>query len=294
MRSLRPSQWYKNFIIFLALIFSHNLMNPMAWMDSITAFVIFCMLSGSLYLMNDIMDAEDDKKHPVKCKRPIASGELKKSHAFFIFIVLLSGSLYISSIVNYAFLLISVLYFVLLFAYNLKLKYIVLVDVLTISAGFVLRAIAGAVALTVSISPWLIICTFLLALFLAFGKRRHELVLLGDDAKNHRKILDEYTVPLLEQMTLIVTSALIVSYLLYTFFASTHYMMVTIPFLVYGLFRYLLLVHSQDFGGEPEMLFKDKGMLFSISIWAILVAVVLYFVPDGSTNLIYILNNVGI
>jgi len=166
------------------------------------------------------------------------------------------------------------------------LKHIILVDVLTISTNFVIRAIAGCLAISVLISPWLIICAFLLALFLALGKRRHELVLLGDEAKTHRKILEEYSTEMLEQMISITSGALIISYSLYTFLADNNYMMFTIPFAVYGLFRYLFLVHARNFGGETEMIFKDKGMLLSMVLWAVLVVLILYGVPDAVVRVV--------
>ncbi len=172
------------------------------------------------------------------------------------------------------------LFFLFHIAYTLFLKHIILVDVLTISTNFVIRAIAGCVAIGVLISPWLIICAFLLALFLALGKRRHELVLLGEEAKSHRKILEEYSTEMLDQMISITSGALIISYSLYTFLADNYYMMLTIPFAVYGLFRYLFLVHARNFGGEVEMIFWDKAMAVCLGLWVVLVILILYGVPD--------------
>nr|QNO53736.1 hypothetical protein ONPGGGGH_00035 [Methanosarcinales archaeon ANME-1 ERB6] len=183
-------------------------------------------------------------------------------------------------VINKSFFVISISYLLLILLYSLVLKYIIIVDLLVISVGFVIRAIAGCLAISVLTSPWLIICAFLLALFLALGKRRHELILLGEEAKTHRKILDDYSTEMLDQMITTTTGALIVSYSLYTFFVDNIYMMLTIPFAVYGLFRYLFLVHAKNFGGETEMIFKDKGMLLSMVLWAVLVVLILYGVPD--------------
>jgi len=183
-------------------------------------------------------------------------------------------------VINKSFFVISIAYLLLILLYSLVLKYIIIVDLLVISVGFVIRAIAGCLAVNVFISPWLIICAFLLALFLALGKRRHELVLLGEEAKGHRKILEEYSTEMLDQMIGITSGALIISYSLYTFLADNNYMMLTIPFAIYGLFRYLFLVHAKNFGGETEMIFRDKGMLLSMVLWAVLVVGMLYGIPD--------------
>lgn len=274
--SMRPRQWYKNLVIFIGIVFSLNLLNFNLWIDAISAFAIFCALSGSIYVINDILDVEKDKNHPKKLRRPIASGKLNINYAIFSVIILVAVSFSISYLINLLFLVTALTFFILLLVYSLFLKHLIIVDILVISTGFVLRAIAGCLAVGVLVSPWLIICAFLLALFLGIGKRRHELVLLGDNAANHRKILDGYSTEMLDQMTNITTSALIMSYSLYTFFTGKIFIMLTIPFAFYGLFRYIYLVHAENFGGEPEMLFKDKGMLLSITLWILLVVLVLY------------------
>ena len=274
--SMRPRQWYKNLVIFIGIVFSLNLLNFNLWIDAIGAFAIFCALSGSIYVINDILDVEKDKNHPKKRRRPIASGKLNINYAIFSVILLVAISFSISYLINLLFLVTALTFFILLLVYSLFLKHLIIVDILVISTGFVLRAIAGCLAVGVLVSPWLIICAFLLALFLGIGKRRHELVLLGDNAANHRKILDGYSTEMLDQMTNITTSALIMSYSLYTFFTGKIFIMLTIPFAFYGLFRYIYLVHAENFGGEPEMLFKDKGMLLSITLWILLVVLVLY------------------
>lgn len=274
--SMRPKQWYKNLVIFIGIIFSINLLNLNLWIDVIAAFTIFCILSGSIYILNDILDLEKDKSHPKKKKRPLASGRLKVSHALTCAIILICIALSGAYLLNLQFFIISVAFFILMLIYSFFLKEIIIVDIMVISIGFVLRAMAGALAIGVYVSPWLIICAFLLALFLALGKRRHELVLLKENASNHRKILGEYSTEMLDQMINITTSALIMSYSLYTFFSGNIYIMITIPFAFYGLFRYIFLVHAKNMGGEPEMLFKDKGMVISIVLWVIVVVCVLY------------------
>ena len=274
--SMRPKQWYKNLVLFIAIVFSHNLFDFSLWFNVISAFIIFCMLSGGDYVINDILDIERDKKHPTKRKRPIASGRLKKSHAILfaslLIIIALSGSYLINSL----FFIVSIMFFSLHNAYTLFLKHIIIVDVLIISTNFVIRTIAGCLAINLFASSWLIVCAFLLALFLALGKRRHELVLLGEEAKGHRKILQDYSTEMLDQMIGITSGALIISYSLYTFLTNNNYMMLTIPFVVYGLFRYLFLVHAKNFGGETELIFKDKGMLVCMVLWAVSVVLILY------------------
>ena len=274
--TMRPKQWYKNLVIFVGIIFSLNLLNFRMWLDVISAFAIFCMLSGSEYIINDIIDVEKDRKHPKKCKRPIASGKLKVSHALLFAIILIivaGGGAYL---INTQFLVVSITYFLLILSYSLFLKHLIIVDILVISIGFVIRAIAGCLAINVFISPWLVICAFLLALFLALGKRRHELILLAENAKEHRRILEGYSVEMLDQMISITTGALIISYSLYTFLTDNICMMFTIPLVIYGLFRYLFLVHSKNIGEEPEMLFKDKGMVICMVLWVVLVVLILY------------------
>ena len=280
IKTIRPKQWYKNILIFVGIVFSLNILNFQMWLGVILAFVLFCMLSGSEYIINDILDIKKDRKHPTKCKRPIASGELKKSHAFLFASLLIICAMWGSYLINTQFLIISLTYFFLILSYSLFLKHLIIVDLLVISVGFVIRAVAGCFAIGVLISPWLIVCAFLLALFLALGKRRHELMLLGDEAKNHRKILEDYSIEMLDQMNSIATGALLISYSMYTFLADNTYMMLTIPFVVYGLFRYLFLVHARNFGGEVELLFTDRGMLICMISWVVVVILILYGIPN--------------
>ncbi len=280
IETMRPQQWYKNLIIFAGMVFSSNLLNFQMWPVVISAFFIFCMLSGSIYIINDIVDAEEDRKHPKKSNRPIASGRLKTSHALLFAVILILVAGVGAYLINLQFFAVSATYFLLTLSYSLFLKHIIIVDLLVISIGFVIRAIAGCLAIEVLISPWLILCAFLLALFLALGKRRHELVLLGENAKEHRRILEEYSIEMLDQLISIATGALIISYSLYTFLADNMYMMLTIPLVIYSLFRYLFLVHANNFSGETEVIFKDKGMVLSMILWAVLVVSILYGVPD--------------
>lgn len=276
IKSMRPKQWYKNLVLFIGILFSSNILNLNLLVDSVVAFFVFCLLSGSIYLINDILDIEKDKNHPKKRNRPIPSGTLKVSHTIFFIVLFLTISFMVAYWINQYFFAISLFFIILLFSYSLWLKNIIIVDILVISSGFVIRAVAGALAISVFVSPWLIICAFLLALFLALGKRRHELTLLGDEAKNHRKILEGYSTQMLDQMITITTSSLIMSYSLYTFFVGNLYMMITIPFAFYGLFKYLFLVHSKNLGGEPELIFKDKGMILSMIFWVMIVFIVVY------------------
>ncbi|MFC1937213.1 UbiA prenyltransferase family protein [Chloroflexota bacterium] len=281
LKAMRPYQWYKNALIFIGIVFSLNLFNFSLWLSVIAAFLIFCALSGSEYIINDVIDVNKDRRHPAKSKRPIASGRLRISHAVSFALLMTGVALYGAYLINLYFFGISVLFFISTLAYSLWLKRIILVDALMISINFVIRAVAGSLAINVAISPWIILCGLLLALFLIFGKRRHEIILLGEDAKNHRGILASYNIEMLEHMTSIVAGALIISYSLYTFLAENLLMMTTIPVVIYGIFRYLLLVHSKDIGGEPEVIFKDRGMVISIIIWIILSLVILYIVPGN-------------
>lgn len=277
---MRPKQWYKNLVIFVGIVFSLNLMDMEMWFNIIPAFIIFCMISGSEYIINDVLDVEKDKRHPKKCKRPIACGELKASYAMLFAIVLIITAGWSAYLINMPFLVISIAYFLLILSYSIFLKHLIIVDILVISVGFVIRAVAGCLAINVFISPWLIICAFLLALFLALGKRRHELVLLGDGAKTHRKNLEHYSTEILDQMIGITSGALIISYSLYTFLADNIYMMLTVPFAIYGLFRYLFMAYTTDIGGAPEDMFKDRGIIICMVLWSVLIILILYGVPE--------------
>jgi 4-hydroxybenzoate polyprenyltransferase len=259
--SLRPSQWTKNLLIFGGLMFGQRLMDLRSVLQASAAFVIFCLLSGVVYLVNDIADRDADRRHPVKRSRPIASGALPLSVAAWAAAVLAGVALTAAFWLRPLFGVLALSYLLLLGAYSGPLKHVVIIDVLTIAIGFVLRAAAGAVAIDVAISHWLYVLTILLALFLALSKRRHELVLLADGATGHRRILEEYSPYLLDQMIAVVTASTIVAYAFYTVSPETiqkfgtDYLGLTLPFPLYGIFRYLYLVHQKEGGGSPsEML----------------------------------------
>jgi len=275
-RSMRPEQWYKNLVLFVGIVFSLNLFNAESWLKAVSAFMIFCMLSGSQYLLNDVMDVERDKNHPAKRKRPIASGSLKVGHGVAFAMAMIVLSLAWASSIGLSFLASSIAYAVLILSYTLFLKHMVIVDVLAISTGFVIRAIAGCLAVGVLISPWLIVSTFLLALFLALGKRRHEKLLLKEDAASYRGVLKDYSEKLLDQMIGIITASLLVSYSIYTFSTERDMMMLTIPLVIYGLFRNMFFIYNDTMDDRPEVLFKDKGMLVDMTLWVIMVVLILY------------------
>lgn len=280
---MRPRQWSKNLILFAALIFSQSLFQLTMLRDNIIAFIIFCFLSGSVYILNDLIDLEQDRNHPKKSKRPLASGKLKPSTAIISGIILVTLSLISAFCLNTNFAWIALSYFILQIAYSTLLKHIVILDVLTVSAGFVLRAIAGGEVIEVPISSWLLICTILLALFLALGKRRHELILLEENAVNHRKILYEYSPGLLDQMISVATASTVIGYALYTMSAETvkkfqtDNLKYTIPFVLYGIFRYLYLIHQRQEGGSPEkILLNDKPLIINIILYLFTIWLFIY------------------
>lgn len=284
--SMRPKQWTKNLFIFATLLFSKNLFNLSLLLTTILAFVIFCLLSGGVYLINDIVDLERDKNHPRKTKRPLAAGQLGISSSIIAAVLLILISLTVSFLINLYFGLVALSYFLLMTAYTLVLKEIVIIDVLTISFGFVLRVVAGALIIAVEVSPWLLICTILLALFLALAKRRHELILLEDAASVHRRILREYTSKLLDEMMAVVTASTLMAYILYTISSRTieelhtKNLIFTTPFVIYGIFRYLYLIHQKGLGGNPEdILLKDKPLIVNIFLWILTVIIILYLAP---------------
>ena len=283
IRSLRPSQWTKNLIVFGPLIFARRLHEPSAVLLSFAAFATFCALSGVVYLVNDIMDREADRQHPLKRNRPIASGDLPVSLAAATAVILGASALLFAFSVRFEFGLVAAAYLALLALYSGPLKHVVIIDVLTIAIGFVLRAVAGAVVIGVEISHWLLIVTILGALFLAMSKRRHELVLLGDAATNHRPILQEYSPYLLDQMIAVVTASTLVAYAFYTVSPETiqkfgtNKLGLTLPFLLYGIFRYLYLVHQKEGGGSPsDTLLNDRPLLTCVALWAMAVVVIVY------------------
>lgn len=283
LQSLRPTQWTKNLFIFAPLVFAMDFFKPDRWLRTGAGFAIFCLFSGSIYLVNDVFDLEEDKRHPKKSQRPLASGRMAKSEAVLAAAVLAVLSLALAFVLNRNFFIVCLVYGILQLAYSLKLKHVVILDVFLIAAGFVLRVVAGGLVIDVPLSSWLLICTMLLALFLAMSKRRHELVLLEGNASSHRPILKEYSAYLLDQMIGVVTASTVIAYCLYTVSEETaakfgtKNLIFTTPFVLYGIFRYLYLVHQKGKGGSPEeLVIKDKPLLLDIVLWIAAVIVILY------------------
>jgi 4-hydroxybenzoate polyprenyltransferase len=287
--SLRPRQWSKNLFVFAGLIFSQSLFTPLFW-PALAAFLIFCALSGAIYVFNDLADVEKDRLHPTKRNRPIASGALAAPSAAAMGVVLLVGSLGAAFRLSVPFFLVAAAYAILLTAYSLWLKHLVILDVLTVAAGFVLRAVGGAAAIAVEISGWLVICTILVALFLALGKRRHEYRTLRGDAAAHRPILAEYSESFLDQMVAVVTASTVTAYALYTMSPDTvakfhtRLLPVTLPFVLYGIFRYLYLLYRRELGGNPsDLLLNDRALLVNTVLWMLSLLVIIYGPAWGPT-----------
>lgn len=282
--TMRPKQWSKNLIIFAGLIFSDNrlLFDVPSLLKSILAFVLFCLLSSAVYILNDLIDIEKDRAHPKKRNRPLPSDRLAPRVAQIGLALIIIFVIPASFMLNTLFGVIAAAYLIKNILYSFYLKNLVIIDVFTIAAGFVFRAMAGAFAVEVAISPWLYVVTILLALFLAISKRRHELLLLEDGRGDHRRVLEDYSAPMLDEMLSVVMASTVIAYSLYTFTArnlpENHAMMITIPFAMYGLFRYLYLVHQKDEGGAPEeALLRDRPLLVSIGLWGLTVILILYF-----------------
>ncbi len=279
--SLRPKQWTKNLLLFAGLLFTldqHH--TARQFRDAALGFLLFSLLSSVVYLVNDLADRESDRRHPKKCRRPIASGELSSSLALTAVAVLGVIGLVGAFSLSVRFGSVALLYFALTFAYSFRLKHVVLIDVLVLAAGFVFRAIAGAFVIGVSISSWLILCTLMLALFLGLSKRRAELLSVQLSGKpGTRRILEEYSPEMLDQMIVIVTSACLMSYALYTINSDAakhhHYLMATIPFVIYGIFRYLYLMHRHSLGESPDaVLLEDRPTLINILLWGLTTALI--------------------
>ena len=283
IHAMRPREWVKNVFVLAALVFTKRIFEPGDLLQGGLAFACFCLISGAAYLFNDIRDRENDHQHPLKRHRPIASGALRVSVAAIAAILLALIALIGGFYVHPHFGTVLLIYAVLNIAYTLYLKHIVILDVMIIAAGFLLRAIGGAVAIQVVISSWFILCTMLLALFLGFAKRRHELALLEGDASTHRRILAEYSPQFLDQIIAIVTAGALVSYALYTMSPEvieklgTKYLNLTIPFVIYGMLRYLYLIYKKDGGGNPtSTVLGDFPLLIACALWLLTLGVVLY------------------
>ena len=280
--SLRPRQWIKNLFVLAGLIFAQRLFTSDVW-AALGAFAIFCALSGAVYIVNDLSDLARDRAHPVKRARPIAAGRLGVGPALAVAVVLGGAGLVCSAGFGRGFLATAMAYVVLVIAYSTWLKHVVIVDVLAVSSGYVLRAMAGALAIRVEISGWLLICTILLALFLTLGKRRHEVMTLETDATAQRPILAEYSQALLDQMIAVVTASTVTAYALYTMSPETvakfhtHLLPATLPFVLYGIFRYLYLLYQRRLGGNPsEILLTDRALLLNSVAWLVAVLLIIY------------------
>jgi 4-hydroxybenzoate polyprenyltransferase len=277
--AVRPRQWSKNLLLFAGILFAAELGDLARWVEAVTAFAAYCAASSAAYLANDVRDAASDRLHPLKRERPVARGELSRRAALGLAAALAVLAFGLALALGPFSALLLALFLALQGAYTLSLRDVVLLDVMAISGLFVLRAAAGAEAVDVRISPWLLLCTALLALFLALAKRRGELVLAGRAATPGRAVLSGYSLGLVDQLVTVVTAATIVAYSLYTV-GSEHSaaMMATIPFVVFGLFRYLLLVHRDDLGEEPEhILLSDRPILAAVGLWALTAAAILAF-----------------
>jgi 4-hydroxybenzoate polyprenyltransferase len=282
LKTMRPKQWTKNAFIFGALVFDGKLLSPVPLALTLIGFGLLCLISGTVYLINDLVDVEKDRQHPTKKNRPLASGQLPTQVALVTAVILPLTILPLGFWLNLAFGTILTGYLLLQIAYSFFLKNMVVVDVLTIAAGFVLRVAAGVSLVQVMrFSPWLYLCTTLLALFLGLGKRRQELVLMGDKSNNTRAILEHYNLSFLDQMIGIVTTGTVMAYSFYTFSAAglpeNHSMMLTIPFVLYGIFRWLYVIHVQGNGGAPdEVLLQDRPLQVSLLLWGLSIVAILY------------------
>ena len=285
--SSRPRQWLKNLLVFAALLFSRQFVHADQVAAAALAFAVFCLLSSAVYLANDVIDAEEDRRHEEKRQRPVAAGRISPAAAVISAILLAAASLAGAFLESGALGWTAVVYLAAQAAYTLGLKHVVILDVLIIAFGFILRAHAGGVAVVVPVSEWLYLCTLLLSLFLALSKRRHELVLMEGEAPSHRRSLAEYTPYLLDQMIAVVTSSTVMAYALYTMSARTQRevstgLYLTLPFVLYGVFRYLYLVHRKEKEGQPEMvLITDPGLIVALLLWVASVALILRYFPGA-------------
>ncbi|MFL0249835.1 decaprenyl-phosphate phosphoribosyltransferase [Clostridium neuense] len=276
---MRPKQWTKNLFIFGAIIFSGNFSNKPLILENLFVFVMFCLTSSSVYIFNDIIDADKDRKHPVKKNRPIASGKVSKIQGIIFDVILLIIIITFTSRVDINILILLIGYIIMNIFYSFILKNVVIIDVMIITAGFVMRLASGGMATHVELSPWIILCTVLLALFIALNKRKSEIISMKENSTKTRKILEEYSVELIDKMLTIVTPSILMAYCLYTFSSiQNRSMMITIPFVLYGIFRYEYLMEKANIGGKPEDVFtKDTPFLINIVCWFLAVIIVIYF-----------------
>ena len=282
VRSMRPEQWTKNLLVFAGLIFGHRLFDPAAVGRSLAAFLILCAVSGVVYLINDVMDRGVDRLHPHKSRRPIASGALAPRTAVVAAVAIGAVSVAAAAWLRPEFGVVAATYLALFVAYSRIFKHVVILDVLTIAIGFVLRAAAGAIVVQVPMSNWLLVCTILGALFLGLSKRRHELTLLAEAAPEHRRILEEYNPYLLDQLIGVVTASTLVAYIIYCTSPETiakfgtDRLVLTTPFPIYGIFRYLYLVHQKGAGTPTDVLLTDRPLIACIVLWGLAVVAIIY------------------
>jgi 4-hydroxybenzoate polyprenyltransferase len=283
LATMRPAQWIKNLILFAGVVFAQELDEAGSVAVAVAAFCVFCAIASAIYIVNDVADSEQDSRHPLKRHRPLASGALQRGNALGAALALGVAGLVAAFWLRPTFGLVALSYVIISLAYSFALKRVVILEAFCVASGFVLRALGGAVVIHVPISEWLLVCTILLALFLALSKRRHELILLGENASAHRDILAHYTPRLLDQMIAVVTSSTVMAYCLYTMWPETvekfgtTRLMYTIPFVLFGIFRYLYLVHRRDAGGRPErLLLTDMPLLLDVLCWMAAVLLILY------------------
>lgn len=288
LQLLRPRQWTKNLLLFAGLIFSNHFTEPDRIVKAVVGFFVFCLLSSVIYIVNDAHDADSDRNHPLKCRRPIASGAVSIPVAVVVAAALLTLALVLLYLnFQFKFNAISMGYLVMMLLYSIWLKHIVILDLMIVSLGFVIRAVAGIFAIeyageTITVTPWFITCIMFLALFVIICKRRHEIILLSDDARSHRPVLEHYSPLFLDQMINVATTATVISYALYVTLGvpdtpRSEFMVLTLPFVLYGVFRYLYLVYKRDEGGSPEiLLFQDLSLLLVVVLWLITVTLILY------------------
>jgi 4-hydroxybenzoate polyprenyltransferase len=280
---MRPRQWFKNVFLFVGLVFSQNLFQIALFIKVCGGFLIFCLAASSIYVFNDIHDRETDRRHPEKYRRPLAQGSLLVSEAYMVSMVLAATALILAFMMDRTFLVILLAYFVLNLAYSLKIKQVVILDIMFIASGFVLRILAGTTLAGVNPSDWLVICTITLSLFLGFSKRRNELVLMGENAGTQRKVLKEYSIHFLDQMISMVTACTVMSYILYTVSPETvarfgtKNLIFSIPFALFGVFRYLYLIYLKKKMGDPiDLILKDFPFLLNILLWISAVMIIIY------------------
>lgn len=280
---LRVKQWIKNAFVLAPLLFSLNLFNLPRLYHSLFAFLAFCFASSAVYIFNDLLDKEKDRHHPVKKDRPIPRGDIGTGTAVIILVLLLIGSGVISVLINIPTLIVIMTYVVLNTLYSLFLKNMVILDAMIISLGFVLRVVAGGVAIEVVLTNWILLATLFISLFIGFGKRRHELLLMNSHSGEHRPVLEKYNVQLLDYMMLISVTLTIITYSLYTLDEGvvakfgTNKLIYTVPFVIYGLFRYLYLIYKRESGADPsDVVLGDKSIIINVIIWGAMIVAILY------------------